>query len=195
MKRLLIVVIMMVPLLAIAQIYKSIDSDGTVTFSDQPSTGARKIDLPPLQHYKPDTLEHAKKKRRGKDYSKAKPASIPIDAPHYEFLRVLSPKSEAKFHNIGGTLNVDMVVKPSLQLGDELVLFLDGAPVFSKSTEKLLPTGGKPQYIHTTVGDVHRGEHHFQARVFRGGNKMIIESPPVRFYVFQASQQIPPKRK
>ena len=51
MPRLLLVLLLLSPLLATAQVYKHVDQDGNVTFSDIPAPDSEKIDVPTLGNF------------------------------------------------------------------------------------------------------------------------------------------------
>jgi len=59
MKRYLIVVVCICPLLAQAEIYKAVDEDGHVTYSSSPIKGGKKLNLEPLPTMVPPSRVHS----------------------------------------------------------------------------------------------------------------------------------------
>lgn len=83
------------------------------------------------------------------------------------------------FDNSG---HVQIAVSPEQELapGDRFELLLDGHPLAS---ERL------------TLDGVDRGPHHLQARIVDSEGAIVVESPPVTFYLWQASRNFPSRKR
>jgi len=154
------------------KVYRWVDEDGVVHYSDQAVPGAEEViiqsapsqgrrapppDAPPL--YEPPPREQ-------------EPAA---DEPFsYESISFSSPTAEETLWNIGGTLNVQVTVTPSLRSGHRLRLYFDGEPQTITGTQ-------------ATLQEVWRGTHNLQAEVVDSDGEMMIRSEPIRFYVQQTS--------
>ena len=102
---------------ASAEVYRSVDEDGNVVFSDKPSPGSETIELDEVQ-----TIEVPPPPRM--DFTpKEKPA------PRYTEVAILSPSNDEAIRNDGGNVTVNISVKPGLKPNDKVVLYLDGSEI------------------------------------------------------------------
>ena len=160
---------------ASAQVYKWIDADGIVHYSDQPAPGAERIDLPS----RPSTAVPAAQRQRtataAPSAATGSRSATQVAAPFtYLSLSFSAPVAEETLWNIGGVLNVSISLQPALRSGDKLTLYFDG----------------EAREIRTTsfqLEEVWRGEHNLQAEVVDADGKLMIRSEPMRFYVQQTS--------
>jgi hypothetical protein len=158
---------------ASAQVYKWVDEDGIVHYSDQPAPGAERIDIQqnPRSAPAPRRSTATRAAAAASDTAAAEPAK-PFS---YESLSFTSPGSEQTLWNIGGTLNVTMSLSPALRNGDRVRLYFDGAaqPISGTTSVQL--------------EEVWRGAHNLQAEVLDANGTLMIRSEPIRFYVQQTS--------
>ena len=170
-RRLVLLTTLFVSGLAAAQVYKWVDEDGVVHFSDQPRPGAEEVELPRSptppsdQPVRPAAAATA---------ASAAPVAQQDQDPGYQSLQVVSPGPEETLWNIGGTLDVRLALQPALQPGHQLRLYFDGAV-------RTVPD--------TTIqlDEVYRGEHTIQAEVVDAAGELQIRSEGHRFYVQQTS--------
>jgi Domain of unknown function (DUF4124) len=174
-KRLFLSLLLLCACSASAQVYKWVDEDGVVHYSDQPVPGAERIDLPS----RPSTPPAASTRpapARPAAAARSTPASRQPAAPFsYTSLSVASPAAEQTLWNIGGQLTVNLSLQPGLRSGDRVRLYFDGTP-----TETQLGLSFQLQ-------EVWRGEHNLQAEVIDANGQLMIRSEPIRFYVQQTS--------
>lgn len=150
-----------------ATVYRWVDENGVVHFSDQPHENAEKIQLKAPQTYTP-----------------AKPPPVDVSSqaqPHqpsqtYRSCTIASPQSEAAFANTS-SVNAAVSVQPPLKRGDAVVVMMDGQPV-----PGVPPDGGA-----FTISPVDRGSHTLQMQVVDSSGRAICQSPPVTFHVHQPS--------
>ncbi len=166
--------LLVLPVLATADIYKSIGPDGTVVYSDQPSPGAEKIRVQQPSTYTPPPLPKFQPTQRASDQA----------APAYERLSVVSPKPEETIRDNEGTVIATFAVKPALQTdqGHRLVVLLDGNRQKPISVTRI------------QFNNVDRGAHTIQAMVIDGNGKTLIESDPVTFYLHRQSIHFPARQ-
>jgi hypothetical protein len=101
----------------LAQVYKSVDKDGRVIYSDQPSPGAEAV---PLGHTnRVPTVETA---------APPAPDQPTSSGPPYTRIAIVEPAEGATITNPGGNFSVQFVLEPALRDGDTVQLLVDGQP-------------------------------------------------------------------
>ena len=149
-----------------SEIYRWVDEDGVVHFSDQPRAGAERIKLP-----EPNTISApVRAQRQQEDVDDT--AQQPEEPFSYESLEIASPAAEETLWNIEGVLNVSLALTPALQTGHRVRVFFDGTPQDVRGTSFQLE-------------EVWRGVHNIQAEVLDENGQLMIRSEPNRFYVQQ----------
>ena len=149
-------------------VYKWVDEDGIVHFSDVPVEGAEVVDL---SEYTKDTgarLMYSRPANR----SIGDDSATPTSAFRYESISIAVPGAEETLWNIEGTLNVTVRVSPPLQSGHQVRAYFDGEARTVGSTS-------------FTINEVYRGVHNLQVEVVDSTGKLMIRSVTNRFYVQQ----------
>lgn len=170
-RRVLLVAALFCSGLSAAQVYKWVDEDGVVHFSDQPRPGAEEIELAPAPSIPAAPPARTPPQAAGAEDEEAVEAE---DDPGYESLRVVSPGPEVTLWNIGGTLDVRLDLQPSLRPGHQVRLYFDGSARDVRGTSFQLQ-------------EVYRGTHNIQAEVVDENGELQIRSENHRFYVQQTS--------
>ena len=158
-----------------AEVFRWVDEDGQVHFSDRPQEGAERVVID-----EPQTIQAPAPRRTvsagnaGEDAAEDEPFS-------YQSLEIVTPGQEEVLWNIEGQLDVSMRLQPRLQRGHNLELSLDGQPVQMPRRNSL----------QVTVPEVFRGVHVLRAKVTDRGGRVLIESDPRTFAVQQTSIQNP----
>lgn len=145
-----------------SDIYKSVDAHGNVQFSDIPSKGAVRIELPESQSFTPRVS------------TEAEPEELPTKhiRKNYTKVSIVQPFNEETIRVIDATVQVKVAVEPELQKSDRIELVYDGVSV------------GKPQGTLTfTLGNVYRGAHTIQVNVLNPQDEVVGTSKPVRFFM------------
>jgi hypothetical protein len=172
-----LLVFLLLPLAALSEgeIYKVVDKDGNITFTDQrPTSGAKPVDLPPLSVIETEPIA-------APAAGATDPAADEPEAPTLRQLRkqfsdfkINSPQAEETFW---GTANMVMVSwggsEPVLE-DMKVVLYVDG------SRKEVLPSGS------TTI-QFDRGEHSVYAELLDYRSRKIITTETVTFFVKQHS--------
>lgn len=173
-RRLLLLTTLLASGLAAAQVYKWVDEDGVVHFSDQPRAGAEEVEL--LRSPSPPGVQPGRPGAQSTPSTVATAAAPAADetVTDYQSLRVVSPAPEVTLWNIGGTLDVSLELQPALQPGHEVRLYFDGAARTVPGTSFQLE-------------EVYRGEHTIQAEIVDERGELQIRSEGHRFYVQQTS--------
>jgi hypothetical protein len=148
-------------------IYKVVQPDGTILFTDSPSPGddAEQVDVRPL-NISPGPASPTD----AFDDS----AAVEAEAVYGEF-RITSPGNDESIRDNAGNVNVDLTLKPSLHAGDKIDLLLDGQSV----------GGGNSTAI--TLTDMDRGTHTIQAVVKNSAGQVVARSNSVTFTLQRTS--------
>ncbi len=167
---------------ALAQdVYRWVDDDGVVHYSDSPREGAEKVEVREPQTY--SVREALPATPTARDSS----AQVPPDAVDaYESVRIAKPAHDSVAWNTAGEIAVEVAVNPPLNraAGHKVMVYLNGMPV-----------AGTP-VASTTIGltGIHRGTYELYATVVDGQGRHIVQSDPISFHVRQTSIQNPQRR-
>jgi hypothetical protein len=157
---------------ATATVYKWVDENGVVHFSDQPHENAEKVQLKAPQTYT------APKTPVGPSQSPRQAPSKP--APAYQSCAISEPANDQMFMNTD-TVTAGVTVQPAVRPGDTAIVTLDGQRV-----PGVPASGGQ-----FTISPVDRGTHSIQMTVQDPSGATVCTSPAVTFHVQQPSLQSP----
>ena len=150
-------------------IYKTIDAEGNVSFSDDRTKEAEEIII------KTSKAINASKAQSSK-------AILPKDKPNkfnYTNLTIDIPKDDATIHSGGGNVNIKAMLMPKLLENDVIVLLMDGKEVQrGKSLSFLLE-------------NVDRGTHEIYMTIENQVKKVIKRSAKIIFHVRRVVQLSP----
>lgn len=153
-------------------IWRWVDENGVVHYSDRPRPGAEKIELRGAQTYQAPAVPPSR--------DEAPEETDEDAATGYTDLRLVSPADGETLWNIGGELPVQVAVEPSLAPSHRLRVYLDG-----RLRED------SPQATQFTLPEVYRGEHQLRAAIVDGQGREVASTAEITFYVQQASLQNP----
>lgn len=172
-----------------AGVYQWRDANGNIVFGDSPpdSNVATEIELPTLtvaDSYSSDGKDKKKKakqpvKAESEQQVESKPVAQATTAPavSYERFVVKSPKKGAVIRANNGNVLVKFDLKPALQDGHGLVVYLDGKQVASGAATVF------------SLKALDRGEHSLFAVVHNQNNNVLKNTPTVQFSVLRASKR------
>lgn len=163
MSRLLLIILLAYPLLLSAQVYKHVDADGNVTFTDQPPPNSERIDIPVSNTTPPPPVI-------------SRPAAEPAATPTDYSVAIMSPEPEAVIPRGPGNFSVSASVTPAPDTSMQLQLIMDGDPWGAPQNQ--------PQWNLTNIP---RGTHVLQVAVIDSKGKHLTQSDPVTVYVFRPS--------
>jgi hypothetical protein len=152
-----------------ATVYKWVDENGVVHYSDQPHENAEKVTIAAPQTYSA---------QRG--YGASATSAAAKKANPYTSCTVAQPANDETFQNTD-SVSVAAQSSPPPYGGDQMVLLLDGAKVPN------FPTSGGS----VTINPIDRGQHSLQAVVQDASGKPVCQSASVSFTVLQASLNNP----
>lgn len=157
-------------------IYRKVAPDGTVTFTDAPSSGASKVDIGPVQEFsspqprnsvrpnatRPGMYRRSRATAKGED---GKQAGARV---RYETLEVVAPKEVFRDEvSMSDAILVKVKIEPMLQLNDRVELYLDGEMVAESQDVR------NPIEFRLSKENIFRGEHGLQAKVVSGESKKL----------------------
>ncbi len=153
------------------EVYRWVDDDGVVHYSDRPHTDAERVPLlkSPEPARRPQTRGGSEGNERG-----LAPPEMPFS---YASLDILSPSQGETFWNIGGQLEVVLSVQPELQPGHSFRLYLD------EQWLEDLPTRSD----RLRLSEVYRGAHTLRVAVVDRNGLEQIQSQIVSIMVRQTS--------
>ena len=151
-----------------AQVYRHVDENGNVTFSDRPQEpGDEELTVqqpntstPPPSNAYPKPPPKSKKEKETASYT----------------VSITSPENETIIPRGPGNFSVSASVEPSLKSGHKLQLLMDGAP-------RQEPQAG----TSWALTNVFRGEHSISVAVVDGEGKTLASSESIKVYVFRPS--------
>jgi hypothetical protein len=156
-----------------ATVYKWVDENGVIHYSDQPHENAEKVQLKAPQTYS------AAKGPPSAPATRAPQPSKPA-APAYQSCSISEPTNDQVFMNTS-SVNAGVTVLPTIRPGDTAVVTLDGQRV-----PGVPASGGQ-----FTISPVDRGTHSIQVVIQDAQGNPVCQSPSVTFHVHQPSLQAP----
>jgi len=155
----------------LAQVYKVVDKDGNVTYTDQaPADGSRPIELKPISVVEAPTYQT---KPKANDAEADKEMSIRDLRKNYRDFAIVSPQQEESVWRPDGPFPVAWNTKYALQEGMQVTIFLDGKK-HTTTTQQMVP-----------MANLDRGEHVLTAQLRDANNRLVAEAAPVTFFVRQ----------
>lgn len=148
---------------ASAAVYKKVDVDGNVSFSDVPDKNAKLITVSPLATVpamSPELIEST----LGTDQN-----SLRDERVVKYTLTIISPTPDQTYHRGSDAFSANVQVKPDLRKGDRLITLVDGKP----------GNGGSD-------GEMDRGQHQFEAKIVNASGR-VLTSQSVSFNVQQSN--------
>ena len=147
-------------------VYKNVQPDGTIVYSDKPDEGAKELKLPEIQIYTPPPLPEG-------DDRAANGGAAGFTG--YESFAISSPANDETVRDNGGSVSIALTLKPSLQSGHVVDIRMDGASI------------GRGSSTSITLTNVDRGSHTVQAAVLDGDGAEVARTDSVTFHLKRAS--------
>ncbi len=146
--------------LAQAAVYKKVDADGNVSFSDVPDKSAQEVYIAPLATIPALSQDQIARTLQDDPQSSTAQTSYTI--------KIISPTPDQTYYRAADAFSANVQVNPEMKHGDHLVLLVDG----KTSGEDVPPD------------QLERGQHQFEARVVSTKGK-VLASQSVTFFVLQ----------
>ena len=151
------------------EIYRWVDKDGIVHYSDQ--RGSPDAELVPYR----TSGEPSAESEPPQLYQSERASEAPPAGPAYRSLTIVAPAPDEVFFGTDAGISVVLSVDPELRFGDKLLVFIDGerAPEF--------------EGLATTLTGLARGTHFLRAAVTDGSGSVVISSAQINFHLRQTS--------
>ena len=161
---------LLLPNVVFAEIYKAIDSQGNVIYSDRPIPGSRPVDLPPSQ-----TVTSSPPQAQNGGQSQEQ-LQVQVNNPFvYKEISIANLTDQQTFWNTP-EIPVTVNIVPGLQQNDRVQLVLDGT-VYGQPSDA-------PQF---TLAQLPRGTHTLQAQVINPAGQVIAQSPTITIFIHQSA--------
>ena len=152
----------LVSVTAVAEVYRSVDAEGNVTYSDKPHDGAKKVEV-----NEPTIIPSTRNQIRlnaGETTKKASP---------YTTVEIVTPANEETLRNVQ-SVSVSGLLVPGLQtsFGHRAQLLFDGSPIREPGSS-----------LRATLNEVDRGTHTLQLIVIDTAGTTIARSPVSTFFL------------
>jgi len=161
---------------AAAQIYKTVDENGNVIYTDQPpDPDAKPVDLPTL------SVIESVKAPEPVESEQVEPGEEAVTDIRelrrgYRDFQITKPAQDEYIEGTGNAVTIVWDTRYALQPGMMVIISLDGT--------RLEPTVTSA----VTVQQMDRGEHTVSAKLVDAQMRVIADASPVTFYVRQFSQ-------
>ena len=159
------------------QLYKSVDADGNIVYSDTPTPGAEQLKPPPISTVdslpKPEPAEtEARPGEETGDETAKKPPT------RYTKFAIVSPQNDATIWDNTGAVPVSLLLEPALDTenGHSIWVYVDGKAVVRKSQSLVQPLSG-----------IDRGAHTIRAEVRDENRKTLRRSKNITVHMKRAS--------
>ena len=150
---------------AYAQMYKGIDAEGDVVYSDKPFADSRQFTPPPITVVEPVKVPV-------KEEAEAEEDALPVvDA--YKSFSIVTPTNDETMHNVPD-LAIALNLSPPLNTdeGHNIWLLMDGKPVIKNGRSLLM------QITHPD-----RGEHTLQAQVKDRTGQTLLQTATITVHI------------
>ncbi len=156
---------MLICFTATAGIYKWVDENGKIHYSDSEVEGAEQVELPKAVTYTPTATNPA-----------AGDETKPEENLGYTNMSIVKPKMNETIRNNNGDVDVGIDLTPGLKPGNSITLYLDGKEALRGSTQTSI-----------TLSKVERGTHTLRASVFDKNSVALISSNSIIFHLKMAA--------
>ena len=156
----LILSTLLIASLSQAEIFRSVQPDGTVVYSDQPGGNAKAVDLPPLMITPSTEAQHRAGQPKEPDKAIKRRISISSPAPNSIIPNGLNPST------------VVTQTSPALGKNDRIRILLDN---------RLVAYGNQNRYV---LQQLPGGQHQLQAQWVDKEGKLLAQSPAVSIQVY-----------
>ncbi len=150
-----------------AAVYKTVDKDGNVSYSDSPSKSAEELDLPPVPviNISPSPQLNLTPKQEIKQGQWT-----------YTQLAIKKPQSNATIRNNAGNISVELLIDPPLRESDTILLKSNGKEVSRGRSNTL------------AITQMNRGSHALQAIIINANGETLSSSETITFHLQRQSQ-------
>lgn len=147
------------------EVYKWVDENGVIHYTDKPPRkDAEPAKLPPLQTYKGGTAPDLRRFDKG-----PRDGTPPAGAAQ---VQIVTPARDETFRSAERVVPIAVMVTPSLRQGHKLIYMVDGKPVSMPTTDTSFAVTG-----------VNRGSHSVVVTLVDDAGEELGRSQPVTFHM------------
>lgn len=158
---------------AAGEIFKVVNPDGSITYTDQkPAPNAQPVELKPLSVVETD-IQVPEKAAAGDEAAQAEPTQRDLKRMYRDF-RITQPAQEETFWGTGNQVLVSWGASEPLAEGMRVILYVNGEAQDAPAEGSVALT-------------LDRGEHQVYAVLRDAGNRRLVSTQPVTFFVKQHS--------
>jgi hypothetical protein len=168
----LLISLLLVCFSATAGIYKWVDENGKVHYSDTEVEGAEQVELPKPVTYTPTTRDSSSADADKNAEQKEKDKEV----PGYTEMKITQPAMNETIRNNSGTVEVIIQLTPGLMPEHTITVYLDGKELLKGKTETTF-----------TLQGISRGSHTLRASVFDKNGVSLISASSVIFHLKKAA--------
>lgn len=167
MKKITIILLAIIPAICFSAVYKWVDENGKIHYSDTPKTvGEKPIDLPEATTYSPPPqsgIESSSKEDKKKQNNET--------FQGYKSISITSPKDGDSIHSAPGNITFNVSIEPAIQEGHAIQIYVDGKKAAQESGTTI------------TANYLDRGSHSVSASVVDGAGTKLLTSPNITVYL------------
>lgn len=163
-----------------ADFYRWTDENGRTVFGDSPpeSLQVERVILPTLTVAERFSTAPVNPLAASGDAKDATASASGLQSVNYESFKIISPEQGAALRANDGNVSIQFELKPALQAGHGLVVYLDGKQVGTSRSPSLSLSG------------LDRGEHTVFAVVHDANNSILSNTERVTFSVLKAIKKL-----
>lgn len=151
-----------------AEIYRGVDKEGNVFYSDKEQPNAELIPTPT-----PNAITMPK-------FEAKKPVTEDAEKNPYQSFAIVSPANNATIRNNAGNISISLSLLPALDTKNNhrIIIYLDGQVAISATTELMVQ-----------LANISRGNHTLSAKVIDEKGKQLIISKTTTINMKRSSSQ------
>lgn len=153
-----------------AEIYRHVDAQGRVTYTDQPTDSTQPVALEPLNTLPATAMPAA-------TTGQTAPGAL---FAGYQSLVLTGVENGAVVRNPTAPITVGTRLQPGLQPGHSLLIHHNGQPANTDNASSI------------TVPEIERGSHTFRAEVLDADGQVLIQTYELTIHVHRASVLLRP---
>lgn len=153
---------------ALSEVYRNVDAQGNVTFSDEPSEGAEEVKVKPVTTVtlpKPADVQEPERLRQ----------KVQEEGAAYSSVRIVAPNDDEAFHSGSGDVAFRVTSDPGLKQGHRYEVTLDGQPVGQTASDTV------------TVRNVFRGTHNAGVNIVDENGVQVKTGQSISFTIHRPS--------
>ncbi|MBE0485628.1 DUF4124 domain-containing protein [Marinobacter sp.] len=161
--------LLLVSAAAHAEVYRHVDAQGNVTFSDEPMQGGEEIQVKPVTTVtlpKPEAVMQTDRLLE----------EVEREGAAYESVALVYPENDQAFHSGNGDVTFQVRSTPGLRRGHRYEVTLDGQPVGQSTSSSI------------TVNNIDRGTHSAGVHIVDNEGIQVKSGQPVTFTLHRPSR-------